>query len=103
MAAAEKEEDMQQNSDECDLMDANVSADEWDARKQVYFNDVIMRQVVSFVNDIKDRQNLELSSIIMNDLSSRVPYISYNNDNSTLDMYFTVNMYFFDVINVMEV
>ncbi|VDP16183.1 unnamed protein product [Onchocerca flexuosa] len=66
-----------------------VSADEWDAGKQVYFNDVIMRQVVSFVNDIKDRQNLELSSIIMNDISSRVPYISYNNDNSTLDMCFT--------------
>ncbi|VDN87598.1 unnamed protein product [Brugia pahangi] len=67
----------------------DVSPDEWDIGKQVYFNDVIMRKVVSFVNDIKDRQNLELSSIAMNDLSSRVPYISYNNDNSILDMYFT--------------
>ncbi|EJW71507.1 hypothetical protein WUBG_17585 [Wuchereria bancrofti] len=66
-----------------------VSTEEWDIGKQVYFNDVIMRKVVSFVNDIKDRQNLELSSITMNDLSSRVPYISYNNDNSILDMYFT--------------
>ncbi|MCP9260669.1 hypothetical protein DINM_003890 [Dirofilaria immitis] len=86
MADAEKEEDMEQDEDRCNFLGNN---DEWDAGKQVYFNDVIMRQVVSFVNDIKDRQNLELCSIIMNDLSSRVPYISYDNDNSVLDMYFT--------------
>lgn len=72
------------------LANIAVSTDEWDIGKQVYFNDVIMRKVVSFVSDIKDRQNLELSSIIMNELSSRVPYISYNSDNSILDMYFTV-------------
>uniref|UniRef100_A0A1I8EPE5 F-box domain-containing protein n=1 Tax=Wuchereria bancrofti TaxID=6293 RepID=A0A1I8EPE5_WUCBA len=88
MAADEKEEDIK-NSDECDMISDSVSTEEWDIGKQVYFNDVIMRKVVSFVNDIKDRQNLELSSITMNDLSSRVPYISYNNDNSILDMYFT--------------
>lgn len=70
--------------------------DELDIRKQVYFNDVIMRKVVSFVNNVKDRQNLELVSITMNDLSSRVPYISFNNDNSILDIYFTV--YFFYIL-----
>uniref|UniRef100_A0A915PKB3 FBD domain-containing protein n=1 Tax=Setaria digitata TaxID=48799 RepID=A0A915PKB3_9BILA len=48
-----------------------------------------MRSVVSFVNNIRDRQSLELSSRIMNNLSLRVPYISYNNDNGVLDMYFT--------------
>ncbi|KAK6109376.1 hypothetical protein QQG55_35755 [Brugia pahangi] len=88
MEENEKEEDIK-DSDECDMISDSVSPDEWDIGKQVYFNDVIMRKVVSFVNDIKDRQNLELSSIAMNDLSSRVPYISYNNDNSILDMYFT--------------
>ncbi|KAL3986208.1 hypothetical protein ACH3XW_41795 [Acanthocheilonema viteae] len=88
MADAEKE-DTQQDSDECDLVDDSVSMDEWDIGRQVYFNDVIMRKVISFVNDVKHRQNLELVSITMKDLSSRVPYISYNNDNSILDIYFT--------------
>ncbi|VDK87553.1 unnamed protein product [Litomosoides sigmodontis] len=66
-----------------------VSMDELDIGKQVYFNDVIMRKVVSFVNNVRDRQNLELVSVTMNDLSSRVPYISFDNDNSILDIYFT--------------
>lgn len=70
--------------------DVAVSMDEWDIRKKVYLNDVVMRKVVSFVSNIKDRQNLELVSIIMNSLSWRAPYISYNNDNSTLDIYFAV-------------
>uniref|UniRef100_A0A0R3RV96 F-box domain-containing protein n=1 Tax=Elaeophora elaphi TaxID=1147741 RepID=A0A0R3RV96_9BILA len=100
MAAAEKEE-IQQNNDKwlvtllnngvepIKLANVAVSMDEWDIVKQVYFNELIMRKVVSFVSDVRDRQNLELASIIMNDLSSRVPYISYNNDNSILDLYFT--------------
>ncbi|VDM97635.1 unnamed protein product [Thelazia callipaeda] len=65
------------------------SEDEWTPEQQVYHNDVIMRKVVAFVSNIKDRRNLELSSRFFHNISKRVPFIDCGNSNTVLELVFT--------------
>ncbi|VDN42430.1 unnamed protein product, partial [Gongylonema pulchrum] len=79
-----------------EVLEPNKGTDDADgsnkltSAEQVYHNDLIMRKVIGYVNNVKDRHNVELASRYLRDLSKKVPFISTGGNNVILDMEFNI-------------